>query len=90
MRLAALTLISTLALAAVPASVNAAPAIPNVPAPASATLMQVSGGCGPAFHRNPWGYCRPNFYGYGYTGWYGYRGPYYGWGYHPGWHHWHY
>ncbi len=93
MRLAALTLISSLALAAVPALANAAPAIPNVPAPISANLMQVSGGCGPAFHPNPWGYCVPNHYaygyGYGYGGWHGYYGPHFGWGYHhPNWHHW--
>jgi hypothetical protein len=88
MRLAALTLISSLALATVPAVANAAPAIPNVPAPISATLMQVSGGCGPAFHPNPWGYCVANHYGYGYGGWHGYYGPHYGWGYHPYWHHW--
>lgn len=85
MRLAALTLISSLALAAVPASANAAPALPNLPAPAAANLIQVSGGCGPAFHRNPWGYCVAN-YGYGYG--YGYYRPYFGWGYHPYWHHW--
>ena len=55
-------------------------------APAAANLIQVSGGCGPAFHRNPWGYCVANF-GYGY----GYYRPYFhwGWGYHPYWHHWH-
>ena len=87
MRLAALTLISTLALAAVPASANAAPALPNLPAPAAANLIQVSGGCGPAFHRNPWGYCVAN-YGYGYGYGYGYYRPSFGWGYHPYWHHW--
>ena len=95
MRLSALTLISSLALAAVPASAQAAPAIPHGPAPISATLMQVSGGCGPAYHPNPWGYCVPNHYAYGYGygggygGWHGYYGPHYGWGsYHPHWHHW--
>jgi hypothetical protein len=89
MRLAALTLISSLALAAVPASANAAPVIPNLPAPTAATLMQVSGGCGPTMHPNPLGYCVPNHYGYGYSGWYGYHGLHYGWGYyHPHWHHW--
>jgi hypothetical protein len=48
--------------------------------------MQVSGGCGPAFHPNPWGFCVVNHYAYGYGGWHGYYGPHYGWGYH--WHHW--
>ena len=93
MRLAALTLISSLALAAVPAVANAAPAIPNLPAPVSATPMQVSGGCGPAFHRNPWGFCEANpysyGYGYGYPGQYGYYRPHYAWGYYrPYWHRW--
>ena len=89
MRLSALTLISSLALAAVPAVANAAPGAPSMPAQASANLVQVSGGCGWAFHRNAWGYCVPNPYGYGYAGWYGYHGPYYHWGYyHPYWH-WH-
>jgi hypothetical protein len=90
MRLAALTLISSLALATVPAAVNAAPSAPGVPAPTSANLVQVSGGCGPAFHRNPWGYCAPNYYGYGYgyAGWYNNRP--YNWGYrHPRWRHHH-
>jgi hypothetical protein len=89
MRLAALTLISSLALAGVTASANAAPAIPNLAAPTN--LVQVSGGCGPAYHPNPWGYCVPNHYAYGYG--YGYGGgygPHYGWGYyHPHWHYWH-
>ena len=89
MRLSALTLISSLALAALPAAAVAAPAAPSMPAPAAANLVQVSGGCGWAFHRNPWGYCVPNGYGYGYAGWY-YHGPHYHWGYyHPYWH-WHY
>ena len=88
MRLAALTLIGTLALAAVPASANAAPAIPHLAAPGAANLIQVSGGCGPAYHPNPWGYCVPNYYGYGYAGWYGYH-RHYAWGwFHPHWHHW--
>jgi len=88
MRLAALTLISSLALATVPPAVNAAPSAPGVPAPTTANLMQVSGGCGPAFHRNPWGYCVPNYYGYGYAGWYNNRP--YDWGYrHPYWRHHH-
>ena len=33
---------------------------------------QAAGGCGPGFHPNPWGRCRPNDRGYGYGG---YGGP---------------
>jgi hypothetical protein len=85
MRLAALTLISSLALAAVPAAANAAPAAPSAAVPTTANLVQVSGGCGPAFHRNRWGYCAPNYYSY--AGWYNYN-PYFQWGYdHPRWRH---
>ena len=92
MRLAALTLIGSLALAGVAASANAAPAVP-APQPTS-NLIQVSGGCGPAYHPNGWGYCVPNHYGYpvGYGGYYAphYGGPYYGGGYYHHWHHrWH-
>ena len=51
-------------------------------------LVLVSGGCGIAFHRGPYGVCRPNGvivpYGRPYLGY----GP--GWhrGWHRGWHHW--
>jgi len=61
--------------AAVPASANAAPAVPSVPAAASANLVQVSGGCGPAFYRDAWGYCVQNPYGYGYATPYRYYNP---------------
>ncbi len=50
------------------------------------SLLLVSGGCGPAFHRDPFGGCRPNFggfyrpYGYHRFG-YGYRRFGYGYGY---------
>ena len=52
---------------------------------ASPEVILVSGGCGPAFHRTPFGACRPNggFYGrpfgfgYGYRRGYAYRGGYY-------------
>lgn len=90
MRLAALTLIGSLALAAAPmAAASAAPVIPAAPAAAAtANLIQVSGGCGPAYHPNGWGYCVPNYYGN--PGWYGYG--YYRphWGHWHYWHHWHY
>ena len=84
MRSAALTLIGSLALAGVTASANAAPVVPNMTPPS--ILVQVSGGCGPAYHRDGWGYCVPNYYGY--PGWYGYYRPYYGGYYHHGHHHW--
>ena len=47
---------------------------------AQPSVTLVSGGCGPAFHRGPYGGCRPNFGGYGY----GYRRPFFrrGYGYH--------
>ena len=83
MRFAALTLIGSLTLAALPAA-NAAPVIPAVPARASANLVAVAWGCGPAFHPNAWGYCVPNYYGYPVWGaYYGHYRPYW----HP-WHHW--
>jgi hypothetical protein len=90
MRFAALTLIGSLALAAAPLAANAAPAIPAASAPVSANLVQVAFGCGPAYHPNAWGYCVPNYYGYGYAGWpgYVYYGPHYWGGYHH-WYHWH-
>ena len=47
-----------------------------VAADASPQVILVSGGCGPAFHRGPFGGCRPNggFYGrpFGYGRGYGY------------------
>ena len=60
MRFAALTLIGTLALAGVAGSASAAPVAPNLPQ--ASNLIQVSGGCGPAYHRDGWGYCSPNYY----------------------------
>ncbi len=47
-------------------------------------IERVAGGCGPGFHPNPWGHCRPNGWGgwggprgYGYGGWdRGYGGGY--------------
>ena len=58
---------------------------------AAPDVILVSGGCGPAFHRGPFGGCRPNgfFRPYGYR--YGYGRPYYrgyGPGWHRGWHRW--
>jgi hypothetical protein len=41
-------------------SVNAMPAM-SADMGASANITQVAGGCGPHFHRTPYG-CRPNYY----------------------------
>lgn len=38
---------------------NAMPLAPTGPA-ASGDVIQVAGGCGPGFHRGPYGGCRPN------------------------------
>ncbi|MCE4223501.1 hypothetical protein HCU64_07035 [Methylobacterium sp. C25] len=65
---------------------------------ASAGIAEARDGCGPGFHRTPWGVCRPNawgprFYGpgvwgrphYGWHRWGGWGGPRrFGW--HGGWH----
>ncbi|WP_342107954.1 GCG_CRPN prefix-to-repeats domain-containing protein [Methylobacterium sp. SI9] len=45
-------------------------------------IERVAGGCGPGFHPNPWGRCRPNDRDWGYGGSRGYYGggPGYGYG----------
>ncbi|KAA0124640.1 hypothetical protein CIW48_07745 [Methylobacterium sp. P1-11] len=43
------------------------------PPDAGVVIERVAGGCGPGFHPNPWGHCRPNDRGWG---WGGPRGPY--------------
>ena len=82
------------------AAADAMPAVQPLPL-ASSTLPDVtltSGGCGPFRHRGFYGFCRPNFggYGFGYRR-FGWRGYGYGWhrfgyrrfGYrHFGWHRW--
>ena len=78
----------TLGMAAVIAvglgTVTAANAAPfSYSTPAGETLVEhVAGGCGPGFHPNPWGRCRPNDRGWGYGGPRGYYGggPGYGYG----------
>ena len=60
----------------------AAQAMPAVAAAdgADAQVILISGGCGPAFHRGPFGGCRPNgFYGrpFGYHRFYGYHRGFY-------------
>ncbi|MCE4222432.1 hypothetical protein HCU64_01595 [Methylobacterium sp. C25] len=45
-------------------SASAAPLSPGlIGATDGANVERVAGGCGPGFHPNPWGVCRPNFYG---------------------------
>ena len=39
----------------------AAQALPLAPLPGGALIETVAGGCGPGFHPNPWGVCRPNW-----------------------------
>jgi hypothetical protein len=45
-----------------------------------AGTAQAAGGCGPGFHPNPWGVCRPN-YGYGPRAYWRRPVPVYGYGY---------
>ena len=52
---------------------NAAPFSYSPPA-SGALIEHVAGGCGPGFHPNPWGRCRPNDRGWGYGGPRGYYG----------------
>ena len=82
MRFAAMTFIGTLTLAAAALPASAAPVIAKADLPAASNVIQVSGGCGPAYHRDGWGYCVPNPYAYS---WYG--APYYAAYYRPHWHH---
>lgn len=55
------TLFAAALLAASVAGFGAASAMPVAPASgASADVIQVAGGCGPGFHRGPYGGCRAN------------------------------
>lgn len=55
------TLFAAAFVAASLASFGAASAMPVAPASgASADVIQVAGGCGPGFHRGPYGGCRAN------------------------------
>ena len=72
------TAVATIVLAVTALPIAAADATPTVqPLPlAGGTAPEVtltSGGCGPFRHRGFYGFCRPNFVGYGYPGFYGYR-----------------
>ena len=51
---------------------NAAP-LRYEPFDGGVRIERIAGGCGPGFHPNPWGHCRPNDRGWGYGG---PRGPY--------------
>ncbi len=84
MRIAALSLIGAVCLAASAMAANAAPAAPSPVSQPGANIVQVAGGCGPGLHPNRWGRCIPNRYGY-YGARPAWRG-YYGGGYAPhGW-----
>ena len=73
MRMAALTLIGALGLAASMTAANAAPIVPGPVIPQASNIVQAAGGCGWRFHPNRWGRCVPNRYGY--YGTYGYHEP---------------
>jgi hypothetical protein len=61
MRVPAFALLGAFGLAAVSISpVNAAPAVPPVPAPEVSNIIHVAQGCGRGFHRNHRGFCVPN------------------------------
>jgi hypothetical protein len=42
------------------AASGAASAMPLAPTSTTADVIKVAGGCGPGFHRGPYGGCRPN------------------------------
>lgn len=72
-------------LASAPAA-NAAP-FGYGPAGTADLIERVAGGCGPGFHPNRWGECRPHFrdgYGRGYGGPRGFYGDRTGYGYRGG------
>jgi hypothetical protein len=50
----------SLSAAFVPCDASAFSAPPANSAYQSDAIIRVEGGCGPGFHRNPYGYCRPN------------------------------
>jgi hypothetical protein len=58
------SLIAVAFLAATLAGSGAATAVPLLPAPAQAinpAVIEVAGGCGPGWHRGPYGGCRRNY-----------------------------
>lgn len=83
MRLAALTFIAALGLAA---STSAAPLIPSMDPQHNTNIVKVWwGGGGWGYHCNRWGYCGPHHrWGYWHRPWWRHH-HYYGGGYYPGW-----
>jgi len=85
MRMAALSLIGAVCLAASAMTANAAPAVPSPAGQPGSDIVQVAGGCGPGLHPNLRGRCIPNRYGYyrarpAWRGYYGGGYAYRGWG----------
>ncbi len=86
MRIAALALFGALGIAITVTAADAAPAA-TAAVPHASDIVPVSGGCGRGFHRDPWGNCVANRWGYYRP--YAYRQPYwpgyyyYGDGYEP-------
>jgi hypothetical protein len=66
MRLAALTLVAGLVIAAAGVSANATPMLPNLNDQSASNIIEVAQGCGRAFHRNRRGFCVPNYRPYAY------------------------
>jgi hypothetical protein len=64
MRIATLTLIGALGLAASAVSASAAPAAPPAAAPHAANIVATAGGCAWGFHPNRWGHCVRSRHGY--------------------------
>ena len=84
MRTAALTLLGSVLLSATTMPANAAPTIAKPDTPTVSNVIEVSGGCGPYYYRDFYGYCQPYNYAY-----YGYPATYPVWYGHPHWHNWH-
>ena len=83
MRTAVLTLLGSLVLSAAAMPANAAATIATPGAPTVSNVVEVSGGCGPYYYRDIYGYCQPYDYGYSAE----YRYPV--WSPYRHWHHWH-
>jgi hypothetical protein len=80
MRIAALSLIGAIGLAASVVSANAAPSVPSLVSQQETNIVLAAGGCGRGLHPSRWGHCVPNRYAsYGaHRYWHGYYGG--GWG----------
>jgi len=85
MRIAALSLVSALGLAASAVSAHAAPTVAALVTPQASNIVEVAGGCGRGLHPDPWGRCVPNRYAYYQPRpyWQPYWPGYYGDGYEP-------